>query len=429
MPINRVILVALICASPAILLWDGLITQGIVAEIVAVALAISARALRPGETDFLISVIRPLLALAAVPALWMALQALPLRVLAHPIWQSASAALAHPIAGAISVDPGASVVGLGQYLSLTAVAFLSAAAGIERQRAESMLFALTAAVTAIALILLAHDLFFPGAWLGTFAHAQAIDCTGIGIIIASAACIRTIERYETRQSSPRRTVPALRRTFLTCLGALLICLVALLVAATREALFATAYGFLALAGVMAIRRFGLGLLGILGMAVPALGIAILLVAAHPTERGTSVSLDFAEKTPLTTLSERMLDDAPLVGTGAGTFAALAPIYREMNDPPSGPVAATAAASFAIELGQPMLWLIVIATTGAIIILLRASLRRGRNSFYAAMGASCLLALLLLSFVNAGILGTATGLMIAAVLGLASAQSRSRTVQH
>jgi hypothetical protein len=31
------------------------------------------------------------------------------------------------------------------------------------------------------------------------------------------------------------------------------------------------------------------------------------------------------------LSERVLDDAPLVGTGAGTFAALASIYREIDD--------------------------------------------------------------------------------------------------
>ena len=48
----RLILVTLICASPAILLWDGLIMQGLVAGIVAVALVITARTLRPGETSF-----------------------------------------------------------------------------------------------------------------------------------------------------------------------------------------------------------------------------------------------------------------------------------------------------------------------------------------------------------------------------------------
>jgi hypothetical protein len=274
-------------------------------------------------------------------------------------------------------------------------------------------------------------LFFPGAWLAAFAPAQAIDCSGLGIIIVSTACIRTIERFETRQGSPQRSVPRLLRTLAACTGALVICGAALLVDATRQVFFATGYGFLALAGVMIIRRFGLGFLGIMGIAVPALGAAILLLAAHPAERGTSLSLAFAGGSPpsLTALSERMLDDAPFVGTGAGTFAALAPIYREMNDPPSGPTAATAAAALAIELGQPMLWLIVATTTGAIIMLLRAALQRGRDSFYPAMGGSCLITLLLLAFTNAGLLGTATGLITGAALGLAFAQSKSRTAQQ
>ena len=150
----RYILVALICASPVILLWDGLITQGLIAGIFAAALMITARALRPGETEFFVFVIRPLAATVTVPALWMIMQVLPLRVDAHPIWKSAEAALGQPLAGAISVDLGASVIALGQYLSITAAAFLSAAVAVDRQRAEWLLFALAAASTLIALILL-----------------------------------------------------------------------------------------------------------------------------------------------------------------------------------------------------------------------------------------------------------------------------------
>jgi hypothetical protein len=72
---------ALICASPAILLWDGLITLGIVAEVIAIALVITAGALRPRETEFLISVTRQPLAIAAIPAVWILIQALPLGLL------------------------------------------------------------------------------------------------------------------------------------------------------------------------------------------------------------------------------------------------------------------------------------------------------------------------------------------------------------
>jgi len=426
----RNILVALIFASPVILLWDGLIMQSIVAGIVAVALVITARTLRPGETGFLVSVIRLPIAVAAIPALWVVFQLLPLRVLTHPIWKSAEAALQHPLAGTISVDPGASIIALGHYLSVAVIAFLSAAVAVDRQRAEWILFALTAAVTVIALIVLTHDLFLPGAWLAAYARTQAIDCAGLGTIIAAAACIRVIERSETRHTSPQRWIPILSQSFIACSAALVICGAALTLGANHEVLFASGCGLLALACLVSIRRFGFGLWGIAGIAVPAAGIAIILVALHPTERGTSVLLAFAGDTQrsLTALNERMLDDAPLVGTGAGTFAALAPIYREMDDPPSGPVASTAAGAFAIELGEPMLWLITAATAGSILMLLRASLLRGRDSFYAAMGGSGLITLLLLAFINAGLLGTATGLIAAAALGLAIAQSKSRTVQ-
>jgi hypothetical protein len=422
----RLILVTLICASPVILLWDGLIMQGLVAGIVAVAIAITARTLRPGETEFLVSIIRPLAPIAAVPALWVLVQVLPLRVLAHPIWKSAETALGHPVAGGISVDSGASVIALGQYLSVIAVALLAAAVAVDRRRAEWILFALTAAVTAIALVMLTHKLFFPGVRLATFVRAQAINCVGVGTIIASAACIRTIERYETRRSSPQRSVPVLLRTFVVCSAALAICGAAVMLDATREVLIATACGILALACVLLIRRFALGTFGITAIAAPALGAAILLLAYHPAERSTSVLLAFAgaSSPSLIALSERVLDDAPLVGTGAGTFAALAPIYRETDDPPPNSVAATAAAAFAIELGKPMFWLIAAAMAGFIFMLLRASLQRGRDSFYPAMGGSCLITFLLLSFNNAGLFGTASSSIAAAVIGLGIAQSKS-----
>jgi hypothetical protein len=418
-------LVALICTSPAIVLWDGLIMQGLVAGIVAVALAITARALRPGETGFLVSIVRLPAVIAAVPAVWMLVQVLPLSVFAHPIWKSAETVLGHPVAGTISVDPGASVIALGQYLSIVGVAFLSAAVAVDRQRAEWILFALTAAAAALALILL-----FPGIQFSMFARAQAIDCVSMGTIIAGAACIRTIERYETRRSSPQRSVPALLWTFVACSTALLICCTVQLSGATREILIATAYGMFALICISLVRRFALGAVGIAAIAAPALGAAILLLAYHPFERGTSVPLAFtgASDPFLIALNQRVLYDAPFVGTGAGTFAALAPIYRQIDDPPPGSTAATAAAAFAIELGKPMFWLFIVAAAGSIFILLRTSLQRGRDSFYPAMGGSCLITLLLLSLNNSGLFGTASGLIAAAVIGLAIAQSKSRTAK-
>jgi hypothetical protein len=426
----RLILVALICISPAILLVGGLLMQALVAGIVGAALIIVARSMRQGEAGFLVPLVRPLAAVAAVPTLLVLIQVLPLTLFAHPIWASAAEALGRPVAGAISIDPGASLISLSQYLSMTGVAFLSAAVALDRQRAEWLLFALAGACAAIALIVLAHDVFFSGLWLTAFAHAQAIDCASMGAIIAGAACLRTFERYKNRRAAPGRSIPILLWIFGAGAAALVICAAASILGGTYWAIFALGCGLVSIACVWIIRRFALGLWSTMSVAVVALGIAIFLVAANPTERGRGVPLAFAAapSASVTALSERMLDDAPFVGTGAGTFAALAPIYREIDDPPPGPAAATAAATFAIELGKPMLWLMVAAAGGAIVILLRAALRRGRDSFYPAMGGSCLIAILLLAFTNAGLLGTATSLITAAALGLGFAQSKSRSQQ-
>jgi hypothetical protein len=424
------ILVILICSSPLILLRDGLMMQGLVAGIVAIDLVITARTLRPGEAGFLISIIRPLALVAVIPVLWVTFQMLPLRALAHPIWNSAEIALGHPVAGGISVDPGASVIALGQYLSVIAVAFLSAAVAVDRQRAEWLLFSLTATVTAIALIILTYDFFLPGAWVATFARSQAIDSLGMGIIVTSAACIRTIERYESRRSSPQRLVSVLLWTFVACSVALAICGATMILAATREVLIATGCGMLALTCVIIIRRFPLGPFGTTPIVASAFAAAILMLASGPEQHGTSAPLVLAGASSASLISpnERMLDDAPLIGTGAGTFAALAPIYREIDDPQPNSLAATAAAVIAIELGKPMFWLIATAMVGYIFILLRASLQRGRDSFYPAMGGSCLITLLLLSFNNVGLFGTTTSLIAAAVIGLGTGQSKSRSAK-
>ena len=188
-------------------------------------------------------------------------------------------------------------------------------------------------------------------------------------------------------------------------------------------------GIAALACMLIIRWFGLGAWGTVALLVPAIGIGLMIAANQPTKPGRNWLLASGETSSAASnaMSERMLEDAPLLGTGAGTFAALTPIYREMDDQSYGSPASTAAAIFAIELGRPLLWLIAAAALISIVILLRASLQRGRDWFYPAMGASCLVALFISAFVNTGLLGAAPGLIGAGVIGLALAQSKSRVV--
>ena len=75
----------------------------------------------------------------------------------------------------------------------------------------------------------------------------------------------------------------------------------------------------------------------------------------------------------------------------------------------------------------MFWYIVAAATAGMIVLLRASLKRGRDFFYSALGGACLITQLILAFSNAGLMHSATGVILAALLGLALAQSKSRVI--
>jgi len=405
--------------------------RGILAGVAAVGIAIVSRTMRPVETQFFLSFAKRAAMLVAIPALWMLIQVLPIPFLAHPIWASAETAIGHPIRGAISIDIGASVMALGFFLTIVAVGFWSAAVAVDRQRAEWILFSLMAATALVGVTVATTKHFALPVKTSAFEWAQGIDCVAMGVLIAAAAGIRTLERYETRRASPNRSVSALLRTFAACGVALATCIVVLIISAPVGTLVATGFGVVALVSVVLIRRLGLGPWGIAAIALPAIAFAGFLAASEPRLRTENFTLAFDAEAPasLISMSQRILDDAPLRGTGTGTFAAIAPIYRDVEDQTAIFTVPTAAAAIAIELGRPMLWLIVATAASSIFVLLRASLRRGRDSFYPMAGASCLITLLILSFMNSGALGTAIALIGAATVGLALAQSKSRSVRE
>ena len=153
-------LVLLILTSPLCLIFDGPITYGLIAAAAAVLVAIVGLRIRPGEAEFLSSLIRPVALVAAVPVLAILIQLMPLRSLglANPIWQSAATALSRPVIGSITVDPGATLICLARYLSLAGLVFVAAAVAIDRRRASWILFALTTATALTALMMLAVGL-------------------------------------------------------------------------------------------------------------------------------------------------------------------------------------------------------------------------------------------------------------------------------
>ena len=95
---------------------------------------------------------------AALPVLWIVLQLVPAGPLAHPIWQSASAALGVPSWGSISVAPGLTLLALGHLLTSIGIGFATMALTIDRRRAELCLLVLTMVTGLMALTIILHDL-------------------------------------------------------------------------------------------------------------------------------------------------------------------------------------------------------------------------------------------------------------------------------
>jgi hypothetical protein len=146
-------LASLVALIPAFVMLEGAWVIGAVSAILATALMITAIALPVTSLTRLTRLLRPVLILVlAAPALWMLLQVCPMpaRALANPIWASAAAALNQQLAGAITVDIGATLLSLVQYCAVVAAALVTAAVTLDRQRAKHILFILVVIATLVA---------------------------------------------------------------------------------------------------------------------------------------------------------------------------------------------------------------------------------------------------------------------------------------
>jgi hypothetical protein len=179
--------------------------------------------------------------------------------------------------------------------------------------------------------------------------------------------------------------------------------------------------------IVLIRRIGLGLWAtaiMCGITVVAL---VVVTATKPDGADRDVSLRFASgtETRLSTVA-RMLADTRWVGTGAGTYGALQAIYREAAAPTEAH-APTTAAAVTIELGRPALWIGAALALALFGLLLRGACERGRDSFYAAAAAGCVVLQSLQAFRDASLLEPAPVVLTTVIVGLGLAQRRSRSL--
>jgi hypothetical protein len=418
-----IILTSLLALLPTLMMVDGIFGNGVVSAIVAIAMVTVALTPHTGDLNRFSRLLPPTgFIVLFIPCLWMLLQVLPIpsRSLANPVWVSASAALDKPFVGAISLDIGATLLSLAHYCASLATAFVTATVTLNKQRADSVLSLLTAVAALIAAGLIGFDLGYlrsPGfELLGE--RADAMNIAVIGFILSCATTIRAYEHLDTPNTLHRKS----RMTAIVpSMAALFIFLSAILISADAVLFFAALFGIGILISVSAIRKWRLGLWGQAGIAALAAVVVVGFFAVVPAKKDADPTLALTQG-KISSL-EQMLSDTKWGGSGAGSLKALMPLYRDTDEADSFEIP-TAAATIAIEMGQPFLWTCVVVFLMGAATLFRRALLRGRDYIYSSAGAGCVIALLISLFANDGILGLSASLMISALCGLAFAQSRS-----
>ena len=422
-----IILTSLVALIPAFRMLDGILATGVVSAAVAGAIVAVAYTLHSSGLNRFSRLLKPEAVIVLfIPCLWMLLQVLPapIRSLAHPVWVSASTALDTPFFGAVSVDIGATLLSLARYCTVLATAFVAATVALDRQRAKHLLSLLTAIAALIAAELIAFDLGyigFPG-FTRSYDRADAMNIAVIGFVLSFAAAIRAYEQLDSKSTRQRKSRTMAIIAISASIVALFICLAAILINADVVLLLSALFGAGILVGVLAIRRWQLGPWGHMGTAAIAAVAVFGFLAIVPMKKDADPTLALSTQSQIASL-ERMMSDVKWAGSGAGSFKALLPIYRGIDEEASQEIP-TAAAAIAIEMGRPFLWVCVVVALIGALTLFRRALLRGRDYVYPGAGAACIIALLLLLFANGGILGLTTSLAIAVVCGFAFAQSQS-----
>ncbi|MCA1469218.1 hypothetical protein I6F09_15085 [Bradyrhizobium sp. IC3195] len=343
---------------------------------------------------------------------------LPLRF-AHPIWASA-----HEVIGGLSLGPITADIGLtvnALLLALAAISLLGVAILVVRNRgrAELVLFVLSG-VTAISALMLDLHRLSP-ALAGSVPHDLTTSLAGLGLMLNLAVMQLAAERAETHHSIVRSVAIGL----CGLVGALVSAAAIFGLSGTNSAIAAT-FGVVLILLILVIRRLDLSPLAASALSVAALiGAAIVLTFLFEKNSGPILLRLVPEMgTETKAALERMLADTRWYGAGAGTFAAVGRIYQ--SDAGAVLTAPSAATSVFAGMGWVGLVAMIAVSLLALVRLFVGALQRGRDSFFPAAAAACVLFALVQSFAGPGLLHPAAILCLSVILGLGLSQSVSQS---
>ncbi|WP_244607758.1 hypothetical protein [Bradyrhizobium vignae] len=357
--------------------------------------------------------------LLAVP-LCIAGQLAPLPLsFAHPIWASA-----HDVLGGLSLGPITADIGLtvnALLLALAAVSLLSVAILVVRNRgrAELVLFVLSGLTAVSALMLDLHRV--SPVLAGAAPHDLTTTLAGLGFMLNLAVMQLAAERAETHHSLLRSVAIGL----CGLVGALVSAAAILGFSGTNSAI-AAGFGVVVILLILVIRRLDLSPLAASALSLAALiGASIVLTFLFEKSSGPILLRLVPEMgTETKAVLERMLADTRWLGAGAGTFAAMGRIYQ--SDAGAVLTAPSAATSVFAGTGWIGLAAMIAVSLIALVRLFFGALQRGRDSFFPAAAAACVLFALVQSFAGPGLLHPAAILCLSAIVGLGLSQSVSQS---
>jgi hypothetical protein len=207
----------------------------------------------------------------------------------------------------------------------------------------------------------------------------------------------------------------------------IICLIALIFSATSDTLTAVGFGLVVPCLVILIRRLNLGRWTAATVCAAVLvacpGVVALRFAANPSVSPLFRFVKF-DSADASAAALRMMSDANWFGAGVGNFQALAAIYRDATGAP-GQTAINTMLSVILEWGYIGLLLVVVLLLQLIAMMFRGALSRGRDSFYAASAAGCLVTAFCQALCDASFTDLAVQMMTAIIVGLGLSQSIGR----
>jgi hypothetical protein len=413
-----------VAAAPALIAFDGLAARSLIGVLAVTTLAFVAVTARTADVHFAANATRRIQLAAAIPAIWIVIQILPIPIpaLSHSIWINANEALSQQTYGHISIDIGKSIHALFFYSANIALIIAGIFVFKDRRRAELILSVLAAitALTTIALVILA---FLPNRRIAAAEVTELLAAvSSLGIILSIAAGARAFERRGSRPTEFAGQASNTESTLMLAAIELLVCIAGLALSATVNVALVALFGTVIFASIQIIRRLGFaGWAAVVFVATLVVAASMIIFWRYDPGSSLSLLLQFATTAPAdsTALAQRMLSDTNWPGTGAGTYAPLLPVYQQLT----GLVAAPPSTAFVlgVELGRPAAAFVFIFSAGIIANLYLGALNRGRDSCYPAAAAACVTILLGEAFCNASLQCSCVAVLADAVIGLGLAQ--------